>query len=76
MRNQDNPASFSDYDPDGQMDSDVDYDYDTGKCDKCEESFPNEDLRNHDDGNVYCVDCNYMTKEDHLDALVDSYDGD
>ena len=53
-----------------------DYDPEEGLCDSCSEPFPVDDLRNHDDGNRYCPSCNYMTKEDHLDALVDSYDGD
>ena len=49
-------------------------DYDTGTCDKCGEDFPNEDLYAHEDGNLYCGECCYMTKEDKLDALVDGCD--
>ena len=49
-------------------------DYDTGTCDKCGEDFPNESLYAHDDGNLYCGECCYMTKEDKLDALVDGCD--
>jgi len=53
-----------------------DYDPEEGLCDSCAESFPVDDLRNHDDGNRYCPSCNYMTKEDHLDAFCDGYTSD
>jgi len=51
-------------------------DYDIGKCDKCGEEFHNEDLYAHDDGNTYCSDCCYLTKQDRIDGEADDALGD
>ena len=51
-----------------------DYDPEEDLCDSCSEPFPIEDLKAHDDGNWYCPECWYPSKEDKLDALVDSCD--
>ena len=46
-------------------------DEETGTCDRCDAVGPIEDLYRHEDGNLYCPDCNYMTEEDRLDGLAD-----
>ena len=48
-----------------------DYDPEEGLCDSCSESFPVDDLRDHDDGCTYCQDCNYLTKQDRIDGEAD-----
>ena len=46
------------------------------KCDKCDEEFDPDDLIQHEDGNTYCHECCYLTKEDRLDAFCDGYTSD
>ena len=48
-----------------------DYDPEEGLCDSCSESFPVDDLRNHDDGCTYCQACSYETEQDRIDAEGD-----
>jgi len=71
VRNTDNPTSYSNYDPDGQLPSDVDDCGDYSTCDGCSESFPVEDLYQHEDGNFYCEACNYETEQDRADGRAD-----
>mgnify|MGYP000258740934 CR=1 FL=1 len=40
-------------------------------CEGCEEQFWKEDISNHADGNRYCYNCYYETKEDRLDEQAD-----
>lgn len=42
------------------------------KCDKCDEEFDRETLHNHEDGNLYCDECNYMTEQDRIDGDADN----
>ncbi len=53
-----------------------DYDPEEGLCDSCSESFPLDDLRNHDDGCTYCRECCYLTKQDRIDGEADDALGD
>ena len=39
---------------------------DTVVCDGCGDLFEFEDLTHHDDGNLYCLSCNYATVEDRM----------
>ena len=39
---------------------------DTVVCDGCGDLFEFEDMTRHEDGNLYCLSCNYATKEDRM----------
>lgn len=41
------------------------------KCDRCDEEFDIEDMHHHEDGNIYCTECNYPTKQDLIDGEAD-----
>ena len=43
-----------------------------GRCDGCEEFGPYEDLIRHEDGNLYCPNCDYQTEEEKLWDRADS----
>ena len=40
-------------------------------CDGCVKSFDTGDMYRHEDGNLYCEGCNYVTDEDRADARAD-----
>ena len=41
------------------------------ECDKCQEEFDPDDLIQHEDGNTYCHECCYLTKQDRIDGEAD-----
>jgi len=41
-------------------------------CDRCGDSFDEDDMYLHVDGSLYCEDCNYATKQDRLDGYAES----
>ena len=45
---------------------------DTVVCDRCGDLFEFEDMNSHEDGNLYCDDCNYATEEEKLWDRADS----
>jgi hypothetical protein len=44
---------------------------DLTSCECCGDLFEPDELYSHEDGNLYCHDCNYATEQDRLDGEAD-----